>query len=62
MINNCKLCEELEPGDTLYKSNSWDNGIGYEYINNIQYCPICGKPLLTDKEKSKIWRGQKYET
>ena len=56
MINNCRICDELEPGDTIYMSNSWDGGVGYEYIRDIQYCPVCGKPLLTYEEKRKIWR------
>ncbi len=49
----CRLCEELEPGDTLYKSDSWDGGIGFEYIYNIQYCPICGAKLITWNERLK---------
>lgn len=29
--------------DTLYTSSDWDGGIGFDYIRNIKYCPICGK-------------------
>ena len=45
-MNKC-VCEEyaMEPGDTLYISADWDGGIGFDYIRNIQYCPICGKKL-----------------
>ena len=50
-MNKCNLCEELEPGDTLYKSDSWDHGFGFEYINDIQYCPICGTKLMTWNER-----------
>ena len=58
MINNCRICDELEQGDTIYMSNNWDSGVGYEYIRDIQYCPICGKLLLTYEEKRKIWRDE----
>lgn len=41
------FCEEndLEEGDTLYISSSWDGGIGFDYIRDIKFCPICGKKL-----------------
>ena len=52
-MDKCRLCEELEPGDTLYKSDSWDYGIGFEYINDIQYCPLCGTKLITWNERLK---------
>lgn len=35
----------LEKGDTLYISADWDGGIGFDYIHNIQFCPVCGKEL-----------------
>ena len=41
----CDLCKDLEKGDTLYQSSSWDGGVGYDYIHNIQYCPKCGRKL-----------------
>jgi len=46
MNDNC-VCNEygLESGDTLYISADWDGGIGFDYIRNIQYCPVCGKKL-----------------
>ena len=49
----CDFCQIHEPGDTLYDRTSWDGGIGYNYINNIQYCPICGKKLKTWKERKE---------
>ena len=41
------VCREygLEKGDTLYVSTSWDGGIGFDYINHIKFCPVCGKEL-----------------
>ena len=43
----CEVCRyhELETGDTLYHYSSWDGGIGFDYIHNIRYCPVCGKEL-----------------
>ncbi len=41
----CSFCEYHEKGDTLYESSSWDGGIGFDYIRNIKYCPICGQRL-----------------
>ena len=49
----CYWCEQLEKGDYLCYSHSDDVGICYEYIENIQFCPICGKSLLTFEEKYK---------
>lgn len=41
------FCEErgLEKGDTLYISADWDGGIGFDYIRDIKFCPVCGKEL-----------------
>lgn len=58
MIEECALCQELEKGDTLYKSNDWDGGIGFDYIRDIQYCPICGKALTTWKERRRAVRSE----
>lgn len=41
----CDLCNHLERGDTLYEYSSWDGGINFDYIENIQYCPKCGRKL-----------------
>ena len=44
---NCPLCkyDELERGDTLYQSNSWDGGICYDSIWPVRFCPLCGREL-----------------
>ena len=47
----CSFCEEHEKGDTLYEMSSWDGGIGFDYIRDIKYCPLCGKELKT------LWRS-----
>ena len=41
------ICEAfgLEKGDTLYISADWDGGIGFDYIRDIKFCPVCGKEL-----------------
>lgn len=43
----CWVCKnlDLENGDTLYSRADWDGGVGFEYICNIKYCPVCGKKL-----------------
>ena len=43
----CEFCKnhDLEYGDTLYLQTSWDGGIGYEYVEPVRYCPICGRDL-----------------
>lgn len=53
-MKECTLCQELEPGDTLYKGSDWDGGIGYDYIRNIKYCPICGAKLITWEERLEL--------
>ena len=42
---SCTFCMNHEKGDTLFESSDWDGGIGYDYIRNIQFCPLCGKEL-----------------
>ena len=62
-MKECILCQELEPGDTLYKVSDWDGGIGYEYIRNIKYCPICGAKLIAWEERLKLIKeARKNET
>lgn len=62
-MKECTLCQELEPGDTLYKVSDWDGGIGYEYIRNIKYCPICGAKLIAWEERLKLIKeARKNET
>ena len=41
----CEFCTSHAKGDTLYEMSSWDNGVGFDYIRNIKYCPICGREL-----------------
>lgn len=50
-MEECKTCEELEQGDRLYVFGEDDVGITFNKIGNIQYCPVCGKKLLSFKEK-----------
>lgn len=46
---DCDFCRQHECGDTLYESSSWDGGIGFDYIRNIRFCPICGRKLYGDE-------------
>lgn len=41
----CELCSNLEKGDTLYQYSDWDGGIGFDYIRDIRFCPMCGRKL-----------------
>lgn len=41
----CKVCKSLESGNMLYQLSDWDNGIGFEYIHDIRFCPVCGKKI-----------------
>ena len=43
----CDCCNwhDLEAGDTLYIHEDWDGGVGFAYIRDIQYCPVCGRRL-----------------
>lgn len=50
-MEKCKTCEELEQGDRLYVFGEDDVGISFNKIEYIQYCPVCGKKLLSFKEK-----------
>lgn len=55
-MKECRICENLEPGDRLYQSSSWDGGIGFDYIDDIEYCPVCGAKLITYDERRKLYR------
>lgn len=44
-LKSCDFCENHEDGDTLYESADWDGGIGYDFIRDIKYCPLCGRKL-----------------
>ena len=45
----CLFCSNHEDGDTIYELSAWDGGIGFDYIRNIKYCPLCGKLLSKPK-------------
>ena len=45
----CEFCLTHEKGDTLFDEISWDGGIGFDYIRNIKYCPLCGKELVVEQ-------------
>ena len=45
----CEFCANHESGDTLYEMSDWDGGIGFDYIRDIHYCPICGKKLKKER-------------
>ena len=53
--NDCYLCKDygLEEGTTLYRMSDWDGGIGFDYIFDIQFCPICGRKLTQWEPKQK---------
>ena len=51
--DECWFCQNHEKGDTLYESSDWDGGIGFDYIRNIKYCPICGKELNGQEESEE---------
>lgn len=56
----CEFCQNHEQGDTLYESSDWDGGIGFDYIRDIKYCPICGKKLNSeDKPQTDYDKGLK---
>ena len=44
---DCNFCRQHECGDTLYESSDWDGGIGFDYIRDIRFCPICGRKLYS---------------
>ena len=44
----CCFCRTHEAGDTLYEDSSWDGGIGFDYVRDIKYCPICGRRLIDE--------------
>ena len=44
----CNFCRDHCKGDTLYESSDWDGGIGFDYIRDIKFCPLCGKELPDD--------------
>ena len=54
----CEFCQNHEQGDTLYESSDWDGGIGFDYIRDIKYCPLCGRMLNAEDESVRdVVRG-----
>jgi len=43
--NYCEFCANHCKDDTLYERSSYDGGVGFDYIRDIKFCPICGKEL-----------------
>lgn len=41
----CKVCKSLESGNMLYQLSDWDGGIGFKYIHDIRFCPVCGRKI-----------------
>ena len=50
---DCKLLD-LKKGSTLYQCDYWEWGIGFNSIDKISYCPVCGKELPSDEESEEI--------
>jgi len=50
---HCYTCDDLEKNDSLYSCRYDDVGYCFDEIRNIQYCPKCGRRLLTYEEKDK---------
>jgi len=50
----CNFCLNHEEGDTLYESSDWDGGIGFDFIRDIKFCPICGSKLRGEEEEKPI--------
>lgn len=44
----CPFCANHFKGDTIYEDSDWDGGIGFDYIRDIKYCPLCGEELRDD--------------
>lgn len=42
---SCDFCKGHYDGDTLFDGTDWDTGVGFEFIRNIHFCPLCGKQL-----------------
>lgn len=52
--DDCLFCIDHEAGSTLYEYSSWEGGIEFRTIENIKYCPLCGKRLLSEEAYSKM--------
>ena len=49
-IRYCEFCRNHEDGEM----SDWDGGIGFDYIRDIHYCPICGKELKKYDQLQKL--------
>ena len=49
----CSTCDNLEKNDSLYICRYDDVGYCFDEIRGIQYCPKCGRRLLTYEEKAE---------
>lgn len=58
----CEFCLNHEQGDTLYEPSDWDGGIGFDYIRDIKYCPLCGRKLHSEDEPSNSEKLNNCET
>ena len=45
MNDNCECNHGLEDGDTIYRYSESDIDICFEKIENVHFCPLCGKKL-----------------
>ena len=61
METECSTCMDLEYGDTLYTYSAWDGGLCFDHIEDIKYCPSCGKKLLTLREKMEILKRNRRQ-
>ena len=51
---DCEFCQNHEQGDTLYEPSDWDGGIGFDYIRDIKYCPLCGAMLKGANDETEM--------
>ena len=51
---DCRFCQNHEEGDTLYESSDWDGGIGFDYIWDIKFCPLCGRKLRGEEDEEPV--------
>lgn len=46
MAEGICICKYLlEKGDILYRPTEYSDGIAFDIIKNIKYCPCCGREL-----------------
>ena len=42
---SCYFCSTYKDGDSLFAPTDLLEGIGFDYIGNIHFCPRCGRKL-----------------